>query len=71
MCVFNIESALGRADPLANDENFLLCMLSLEELGATGNKVCCYDTLLHASERLLLSLPGRLMQPHVALALGT
>ena len=29
----------GDADPLANDENFLLSMLSLEELGATGNKV--------------------------------
>ncbi len=28
-----------RADPFANDENFLLSLLSLEELGATGNKV--------------------------------
>ncbi len=28
------------ADPFANDENFLLSVLSLEELGATGNKVC-------------------------------
>ena len=27
------------ADPFLNDENFLLCVLSLEELGATGNKV--------------------------------
>ena len=26
------------ADPFANDENFLLSMLTLEELGATGNK---------------------------------
>ena len=30
------------ADPFANDENFLLSMLTLEELGATGNKVCCH-----------------------------
>ncbi len=29
-----------RADPFANDENYLLSVLSLEELGATGNKVC-------------------------------
>lgn len=29
------------ADPFANDENYLLCMTALEELGATGNKVCC------------------------------
>ena len=28
------------ADPFANDESFLLSMLTLEELGATGNKVC-------------------------------
>ena len=28
------------ADPFANDENFLISMLTLEELGATGNKVC-------------------------------
>ena len=28
------------ADPFANDENYLLCMTALEELGATGNKVC-------------------------------
>ena len=27
------------ADPFMNDENFFLCMLALEELGATGNKV--------------------------------
>jgi hypothetical protein len=27
------------ADPFLNDDNFLLCVLSLEELGATGNKV--------------------------------
>ena len=27
------------ADPFKNDENFFLCMLALEELGATGNKV--------------------------------
>ena len=34
------------ADPFANDENFLICMTTLEELGATGNKVCCYATVL-------------------------
>ena len=28
------------ADPFGNDESFLLSMLTLEELGATGNKVC-------------------------------
>ena len=27
------------ADPFGNDENFLLSMVTLEELGATGNKV--------------------------------
>ena len=27
------------ADPFKNDVNFFLCMLALEELGATGNKV--------------------------------
>ena len=32
------------ADPFGNDENFLLSMLTLEELGATGNKV---RTALH------------------------
>ncbi len=30
------------ADPFANDENFLISMLTLEELGATGNKVCSH-----------------------------
>ena len=29
------------ADPFANDVNFLISMLTLEELGATGNKACC------------------------------
>ncbi|EIE26937.1 hypothetical protein COCSUDRAFT_59435 [Coccomyxa subellipsoidea C-169] len=34
-----IESEFGTPfDPFANDENFLLSVLSLEELGATGNK---------------------------------
>ncbi|KAK9915431.1 hypothetical protein WJX75_009080 [Coccomyxa subellipsoidea] len=34
-----IESKYGVPfDPFLNDENFLLCVLSLEELGATGNK---------------------------------
>ena len=28
------------ADPFGCDENFLISMLTLEELGATGNKVC-------------------------------
>jgi hypothetical protein len=27
------------ADPFLNDENFLLSVLALEELGCTGNKV--------------------------------
>ena len=27
-----------RADPFKNDQNFILSMLTLEELGATGNK---------------------------------
>ena len=26
------------ADPFANDQNFIVSMLTLEELGATGNK---------------------------------
>ncbi len=29
----------GAADPFLNDQNYVLCVLSLEELGATGNKV--------------------------------
>ncbi|KAK9819242.1 hypothetical protein WJX81_003477 [Elliptochloris bilobata] len=34
-----IKSKFGAAfDPFKNDENFFLCMLALEELGATGNK---------------------------------
>ena len=44
-----------RADPFANDENFLLSMLSLEELGATGNKVRCYATHLSWCCRALCS----------------
>ena len=28
------------ADPFLNDQNYVLSMLTLEELGATGNKVC-------------------------------
>jgi hypothetical protein len=37
------------ADPFMNDQNFVLSVLTLEEFGATGNKVsatcislCCY-----------------------------
>ena len=37
----SLEAILVCADPFANDENYLLCMTTLEELGATGNKVCC------------------------------
>ena len=29
------------ADPYVNDATFALSMVFLEELGATGNKVCC------------------------------
>ena len=39
-------SFLG-ADPFQNDETFLVSVLSLEELGATGNKVCASATALH------------------------
>jgi hypothetical protein len=37
------------ADPFANDESFLLSMLSLEELGATGNKVCGHTLSVHCA----------------------
>ena len=37
------------ADPFANDESFLLSMLTLEELGATGNKVCGYFLSVHCA----------------------
>lgn len=38
------------ADPFGNDENFLLSMLTLEELGATGNKArSTAPSELHAS----------------------
>ena len=30
------------ADPFLNDQNFILSVLSLEELGATGNKVLSF-----------------------------
>lgn len=30
---------LSRADPFLNDQNYVLSVLTLEELGATGNKV--------------------------------
>lgn len=34
-----VKSKFGAAfDPFKNDQNFFLCMLALEELGATGNK---------------------------------
>lgn len=32
------------ADPFMNDQNFLLSVLTLEELGATGNKVSLLST---------------------------
>ena len=32
------------ADPFLNDQNFVLSVLTLEELGATGNKVSPYQT---------------------------
>lgn len=35
------------ADPFLNDQNFILSVLSLEELGATGNKVCQSSLPLH------------------------
>ena len=38
------------ADPFLNDETFVTCVATLEELGATGNKV------LHSCNRLLLAL---------------
>lgn len=36
----------GCADPYVNDATFALSMVFLEELGATGNKVCCCLLLL-------------------------
>ena len=36
----SIEEAFGSAfDPFLNDQNFVLSVLTLEEFGATGNKV--------------------------------
>jgi hypothetical protein len=51
------------ADPFLNDETYVLCVLALEELGATGNKVrdilsklLCLSVLLwkhlHARDRM-------------------
>ena len=34
-------------DPFLNDQNFILSVLSLEELGATGNKVSPVQLVLH------------------------
>ena len=42
------------ADPFANDENFLISMLTLEELGATGNKVCSHAGVIFGYTRLRL-----------------
>ena len=69
-CSWN-EGLSDHADPLANDENFLLCMLMLEELGATGNKACCYHALLHASDSLHLSSARRNDADHPSLLLQT
>jgi hypothetical protein len=41
---------LSRADPFLNDQNFVLSVLTLEELGATGNKVCFQLFTAFASE---------------------
>lgn len=50
------------ADPFLNDQNFILSVLSLEELGATGNKVSekcfmfCIGLSIASLDRLLLIL---------------
>lgn len=41
------------ADPFLNGQNFILSVLSLEELGATGNKVCRCFTAAILSAALL------------------
>ena len=42
----NVGSLLMRADPFANDESFVLSVLTLEELGATGNKARHWSSLV-------------------------
>ena len=42
-----VEAKFGAPfDPFQDEATFILCMLSLEELGATSNKVCL--TLIHS-----------------------
>ena len=48
LCHHGLQLVCG-ADPFMNDQNFVLSVLTLEEFGATGNKVsaacislCCY-----------------------------
>lgn len=40
------------ADPFKNDQNYILSVLSLEELGATGNKVIYLVLLSNVSPSL-------------------
>ena len=55
-----ITSFVLAADPFLNDQNFVLSVLSLEELGATGNKVSekcivfCIGLSIASLDRLLL-----------------
>ena len=37
-CGSDVDCARAIADPFASDANYVLCVLTLEELGATGNK---------------------------------
>ena len=42
------------ADPFLNDQNYILSVLSLEELGATGNKVLNSDLYLTSGPPAML-----------------
>ena len=46
---------LSRADPFLNDQNYVLSVLTLEELGATGNKVCLLRPVSHLLHRACIN----------------
>ena len=62
---------LFAADPFMNDQNFVLSVLTLEEFGATGNKVSAAGISLAAMhmDRLLLGSYSQAYSHHMEHAL--
>lgn len=61
MCMLCLKHCIA-ADPFLNDQNFILSVLSLEELGATGNKVTssriAFAVLFFIIESQVTSIPA-------------